>query len=122
MCKFCNIRKMPLCIFIAPKFTVMPSTTSIEVKCECTIPFHSELVGYLEQELNSPLTEDAPVNKVPHRETIMRALQNRMLFIKVTQPLKRLRPRLVRKLKKIFEKDFVGSIEVDADEITLILL
>ena len=105
-----------------PKFTVMHITTTVEVKCECRIPFHSELVGYLEQELASPVTENAPLPDVPHEETIRQAIQNKMLFIKIIHPLRKLKPKMLERLKKLFKKDFVGTIRVGKDETTLILI
>ncbi len=102
----------------------MPETTSIEVKCECKIPFHTELVACLHKLLNGSMTEDQFPREVPHRDEISRALHSKMLFIKVelAHPVKRWRYRIVRAVRQILGKDLVATIHAGKSAITLILL
>jgi len=108
--------------FYLPKFTIMHKTTSIEVKCECTIPFHQELVGFLLSLVDK--SDEAPLPKdVPHREAICQAIQQKMLFIKIIRgrPAGKWRRRITAKLQDILNKKLVGTIKVD-DAITLVLV
>ncbi|HMJ45721.1 MAG TPA: hypothetical protein VK498_00230 [Ferruginibacter sp.] len=100
----------------------MPTTTtSIEVKCECNIPFHSELINYL-QLLSSDRISN--LQEVPHKDAIRKALKDKLLFIKIhlTCPIKQIRSKLVAVVKTGLDKELVGTIKVGKNEITLILL
>jgi hypothetical protein len=102
----------------------MKTNTSIEVKCDCRIPFHSELVAYLE-DLSGQDSPDHPgPTDLPHKEIIRQALISKMLFIKVhfARPMKRWRPKLLKSVQHMLNKDLVGTIRVGADEVTLIML
>ena len=117
-----NILKLRIGIFIIPNLIVMPTTTtSIEVKCECNIPFHSELTDYLQL-----LSSDSISNQqeVPHKEAIRDALKNKLLFIKIhlTCPIKKIRSKLIAVARSGLNKELVGTIRVGKNEITLILL
>lgn len=99
----------------------MNHPASIEVKCECTIPFQSELVGYLNHLSDTP--EDQ-LEKIPHKDAIRDALKSKMLFVKIrfARPIKQWRPRILKAAKSVLQKDLVGTIKVGKNEITLILL
>ena len=117
-----NILKLRIGIFIIPNLTIMTTTiTSIEVKCECNIPFHSELTNYLQL-----LSSDSISNQqeVPHKEAIRNALKNRLLFIKIhlACPMKQIRAKLVAVARNGLNKELVGTIKEGKNEITLILL
>ena len=95
--------------------------TSIEVKCECNIPFHSELTNYLQL-----LSSDSISNQhdVPHKEAIRDALKNRLLFIKIhlACPIKQIRSKLLAVVKNGLHKELIGTIKEGKNDITLILL
>lgn len=100
----------------------MNHPASIEVKCECIIPFQSELVGYLNR-----LSDSAPddqLEKIPHKDAIREALKSKMLFVRIrfARPVKQWRPRILKAAKSVLHKDLVGTIKVGKNEITLILL
>lgn len=99
-------------------------TTSIEVKCECAIPFHAELVTCLQKLLSGNLTDDEIPNEVPHWQAIRQALHEKMLFIKIGYPrrIKSWRPRLVAAMRRILNKNIVGTIRAGDSAVTLILL
>lgn len=99
------------------------NSATIEVKCECNIPFHAELVGYLSR-ISDNTPEEQSLEKIPHREAIREALKSKMLFIKIrfARPITQFRPRLIRAVRQALHKDLVGTIRVGKNEITLILL
>lgn len=100
------------------------SSTSIEVKCECKIPFHAELVNYIHKLLVGAIDEHFDANKMFHTNAVTQALRNKLVFIKLdfAHTLKRVRPKLLAAFKKTFKKELIGTIKVGKHEITLILL
>ncbi|HLA55422.1 MAG TPA: hypothetical protein VK623_04950 [Flavobacterium sp.] len=101
----------------------MNKITSIEVKCECNIPFHQELVAFLYKLLKGNMTNAQLPYEIPHREAISEAIQRKMLFVKIIfgHPVGRWRHRLVKAIQHILGKHLVGTIN-GHDGITLILL
>jgi len=102
---------------------IMNLPTTVEVKCDCKIPFHLELVAYLEQLFTNPNSETNMQQALKINQLGM-ALQRRMVFIKITNPIKgiRIRPKLLKNVKLLFNKDVVGTIKGARNEITLILV
>lgn len=102
----------------------MQKTTSIEVKCECSIPFHSELESCLYKLLSGTVSEDQLREEVPHRDAIYQALQRRMLFIKINlgHPVKRWRAKLLLAVRRILGKELVGTIRLAKNAVTLIVI
>ncbi len=100
------------------------NSATIEVKCECNIPFHAELVGYLNRISDNAPEEEQSLDKIPHREAIREALKSKMLFIRIcfARPITQFRPRLIKAVRQALHKDLVGTIRVGKNEITLILL
>ena len=101
----------------------MKKTTSIEVKCECIIPFHAELVVYLQNLLNGAVTESEFANEIPHRESICRAVQDKVLFIKISfaRPVGQWRYRLLWAVRQILGKNVVGTIR-NGRQLTIVML
>jgi len=100
----------------------MQTPTTVEVKCDCTIPFLSELESRLEQILSNPKEEeDANLMDLPHIKNIKTVIQSRMIFVRITNPIKT-RSRLLASVGQLFHKELVGAIRGDANEITLILV
>jgi len=101
----------------------MNPNTSIEVKCECKIPFHSELVDYL-QDLSINLPTQDLSNEIQHKEAMRQALSGKLLFVKIhlEKPIKEFRRKLLNAVKRMLNKDIVGTIKEGKDEITLIFL
>lgn len=118
--KFYNIRIARIGNFTRPKFTVMQSNTSIEVKCECRIPFHDELVSYLQNSIDTHSRAVSP--EMPHKDEIRRALVSRMVFIKMVNPIRRGKKALLAAVKSLLKKDLIGTIKVGKDEITWIIM
>jgi len=102
----------------------MQNTTSIEVKCECKIPFHAELVTYLQKLVTNSVKDQQDPSDVPHRKEICQAIHKKMVFIRIdfARPIKQLRPALLKAFRLILNKDVIGTIRVGKDEITFILL
>lgn len=102
----------------------MQNPTLIEVKCECKIPFHTELTNYLQKLLSGTISENYNEEEVPHKDVIAQAIRSKMLFISFgfTNSIKKVRPRMLKAIKKILKKEVVGTIKVGKGEITLILL
>ena len=99
----------------------MKATTTIEVKCDCKIPFHLELESHLEKLLISP-EADLQFQTTANLRRMNTILQSKLVFIKVTNPIKNIRPRILKKVKHLLNKDLVGIIKGSKNEITLILL
>ena len=99
----------------------MQITTTVKVKCGCDIPFQSELENHLEQLITSPGTRP-DFQTAANLKKLAAALQRRLIFIRVTHPLKDIRPMLVKTVKRLLNKDLVGTIKGAKNEITLILL
>ncbi|GEP52262.1 hypothetical protein FNO01nite_29340 [Flavobacterium noncentrifugens] len=99
----------------------MKITPTVEVKCDCKIPFQSELEHHLEQLISRP---ENPSNfqTAANLKSLAAVLHHRLIFIKVTHPIKDMRPRLLKKVKQLLNKDLVGTIKGTKNEITLILL
>lgn len=102
----------------------MENLTSVEVKCECSIPFHSELTDYIQKLASGTINENYNEEQVPHKEAITHAIRSKMLFVKFgfAVSIKKVQPRLLKAIKKILKKELIGTIRVGKDEITLILL
>lgn len=102
----------------------MQKTTSIEVKCECSIPFHSELESCLYKLLSGTVSESRLPQEVPHRDAMCQALQRRMLFIKIKlgHPVKQWRAKLLQAVKRILGKELVGTIRIGKNAVTLIVI
>ena len=99
----------------------MQTPTTVEVKCDCTIPFLSELESRLEQILSNPKEEDANLMDLPHIKKIKTVIQSRIIFVKITNPIKT-RSNLLDSVKQLFHKELVGTIKGEKNEITLILV
>jgi len=104
-----------------PNYTIMQNTTIVEVKCDCTIPFRSELESRLEEILSSPIEGDTSLQDLPHIRNIKTIIQSKIIFVKITNPVKT-RSRLLDNVKQLFHKEVVGTIKGDKNEITLILV
>lgn len=101
----------------------MQNTTSIEVKCECKIPFHAELVAYLQKLVTCSVQDQQNPSDVPHRKEICQAIHKKMVFIRINfAHLKQLRPTLLKAFQLMLNKDVIGTIRVGKEEITFILL
>lgn len=122
--KFYNAQPLYTNYFYLPKSTIMQKTTSIEVKCECSIPFHSELESWLYKLLSGSVSDEQLQEEVPHREAIYQALHRRMLFIKIklVHPVKQWRHKLLIAVRRILGKELVGTIQAGKNAITLIVL
>jgi len=96
------------------------TTTTVKVKCDCKIPFQSELEQHLEQLITTETITD--IETVADFKTVSAILRSKMIFIKVTSPIKDIRPRLLKSLKLLLNKDLVGFIKGSKNEITLIML
>ena len=99
----------------------MQTPTTVEVKCDCNIPFLSELESRLEQILSNPKEDAANLMDLPHIKNIKTVIQSRMIFVRITNPIKT-RSRLLASVGKLLHKELVGAIRGDANEITLILV
>jgi len=101
----------------------MKTTTSIEVKCECIFPFHTELVVYLQNLLSGAVTENEFAKEIPHRESICDAVQDKVLFIKISfgRPVGQWRYRLLWVVRRIFGKNVVGTIR-NGRQLTIVML
>lgn len=100
----------------------MQTPTTVEVKCDCTIPFLSELESRLEQILSNPKEEeDVNLMDLPHIKNIKTVIQSRIIFVKITNPIKT-RSNLLDSVKQLFHKELVGTIKGEKNEITLILV
>jgi|GEM_PF-1789638 len=102
----------------------MNENTSIEVKCDCKIPFHSELVAYLKKMFVKQGRKSDMSDFIPNQEEIANALKSKTVFIRVAfpAPVKGISPFVMKAIKNILRKDIVGVIRVGNDEITLVLL
>jgi len=105
-----------------PKCTDMQNETLIEVKCECKIPFHAELVGHLTKLVRNANKKESSEPQPQHSDAIRQAINSKILFIKMMYPAKRGRSQLLKNVEKLFMKNLVGTIKVGKDEITFILL
>ena len=100
----------------------MNTTTTVAVTCDCKIPFHDELVNQLEQLFASPdadLPDLMAPSQIKNRNMI---LQSKMIFVKITNPIKKVRPKLLETLRKLLNKELVGTIKGSKNEVTLILV
>ena len=99
----------------------MQTTTTVEVKCDCTIPFLTELESRLEQILSNPKEVEINLMDLPHIKNIKTVIQSRIIFVKITNPI-RTRSNLLDSVKQLFHKELVGTIKGENNEITLILV
>lgn len=101
----------------------MRNATSIEVKCECAIPFQSEIITYIEKVIDGS-QEDYDPGDVPHKEVITQAIRSKLVFIKFhfARSIKKIKPKLLQAIKKTFKKELIGTIREGKNEITFILL
>lgn len=104
-----------------PNDTIMQNTTIVEVKCDCTIPFRSELESRLEEILSSPTEGHSSLQDLPHIRNIKTVIQSKIIFVKITNPVKT-RSRLLDHVRQLFHKQLVGTIKGEKNEITLILV
>jgi len=100
----------------------MQTTTTVEVKCDCTIPFRSELETHLEQVLRSPEHADTTLKELPHLRSMDVVIHSKIIFVKITNPIRKTRSVVLRTLKELFHKEMVGIIKGAKNEITLILV
>ncbi|MBD3581261.1 hypothetical protein [Flavobacterium selenitireducens] len=102
----------------------MNDSTSIEVKCDCKIPFHSELVAHLKRMFVKQGRKTESDNLILNQEEIADALKSKTVFIRVAfpEPVKKISPFVMKSIKNMLRKDIVGVIRVGNDEITLVLL
>ncbi len=99
------------------------NTSTIELKCECHIPFQAELLQFIQRLANGAIDEDYDMNDVPHKDVIVQAIRSKLIFIKFnfTRSVKKIKPKLLEALRKTFQKELIGTIK-QKDEITFILL
>lgn len=102
----------------------MPHQTTIEIKCDCHVPFYRELVAYIRNILESSDKSVIRSEEIPHRDEIRMALERELLFVKIqlAKPVGRWRYTLRRKLAKVLDKSVVGTIDTGRDSMTLILV
>ncbi|RZJ73588.1 hypothetical protein [Flavobacterium sp.] len=102
----------------------MHNTTSLELKCECTIPFRSDIIAYLEKLFNIGAEDAIPNPAIPQEDAVAEALRNKALFVTVgfSQPVKKIRPAILKKLKSFFHKDIVAIMKSDNIQITYLLI
>lgn len=100
----------------------MQTTTTVEVKCDCTIPFRSELESHLEQVLGNPDQAKKKLKDLPNLRSMDVLIHSKIIFVKITNPIRKSRSLMLDTLKKLFHKEFVGIIKGAKNEITLILV
>lgn len=102
----------------------MNDSTSIEVKCDCKIPFHAELVAHLKKMFAKRGRRTEMDNLIANQDEIANALKSKTVFIRVEfpTPVKSISPFVMKAIKNVLRKDIVGVIRVGNDEITLVLL
>ncbi|MFT3795544.1 hypothetical protein [Flavobacterium sp.] len=102
----------------------MKNPACIELKCECNIPFRTELTTYLQKLASGNINERYNEEEVPHKEAIVHALSSKLLFVTLdlTQSIRKVKPNMLRAIRKILKKEIVGTIMVGKGEVTLILL
>lgn len=99
-------------------------SASIELRCECQIPFQAELLNFIQRLASGAIDENFDLNDVPHKDIIVQAIRSKIIFIKFrfARSLKKVKPRLLAALRKTFQKELIGTIKQGQDEITFILL
>ena len=102
----------------------MNSATSLELKCECAIPFHADLISYLTKLFSNGSSMPEPDSGVPHQQEIAEALEGKTIFVSVdfAHPVTTVRPATLKRIKNIFKKDIVGVMKIGAKEITYVLI
>lgn len=99
--------------------------TSVEVKCECRIPFHDELRSYFTHLLETPQEfATASSNGIKHLKEINDALHMKILLVAVDHdtPLLGWRDRTSQAVESTLHKSLLGTISSDARHTTLILI
>jgi hypothetical protein len=101
----------------------MSYTTNIHLKCECAIPFQDELTGTIKNIVAQEKNYRLKKGFLEKKEAISRELQSKMLSIHIafSQPVKKLKPYIVRRLVSLLKKDVVAIIRVGDDDFTLFL-
>jgi hypothetical protein len=101
----------------------MYESATIEMKCDCPIPFHTELL-YLIKDIfvHGKFSLREKTSILPDGDVVVEALKGRPIFLNIgfKRPVKKIKPFIIKALQSLFKKDVVAIMKIGEDDFTLI--